>query len=196
VTRVDKSPEQLNAEASPEDRDLDAAIALHRALYQVETGILKLHQRDGESGLGPPYNPIFAAFLDEQYGSFPWSKALLYLRWNVCRRIHHNHRHRDEWNGSLCYSLVEAVVKHELSVGRAQWELGLPDNDATRSTLNSGLLTMERRLEALLQDDKAKQDLPARTPEEWMAPERSHRATPGIHEDECQNPVCVAKRAA
>jgi hypothetical protein len=186
MTDIRKSDAQLDAEAAAiEDRDLDAAIDLHRALYQVETGILKLHQRDGESGLGPPFNPIFAAFLDEQYGAFPWSKALTYLRWNVCHRTHVTHRERSEWSGSLCHSLVSLVIRHDLAVGRAQWQLGLPDAGKTRRTLDSALLVMERRLESLLADDKAKQ-LPARTPAEWMATDHGHRALPGLHAAECE----------
>lgn len=188
MTDIRKSDAQLDAEAA-EDRDLDQAIAAHRILYRVETGVLKLHQRDGESGLGPPFNPIFAAFLDEQYGSFPWSKALLFLRWNVCRRTHTEHLEHTEWRGSLCYALVSLVIRHETSLDYARLQLGLPDEKRTRRTLDSALLVMERRLEALLADDKAKQSLPARTPAEWMATDYGHRRLPGLHALEC--PQCM-----
>ncbi len=192
MTNVDKSPEQLNAEAEPlEERDLDAAIAFHRTLYRVETGLLKLHQRDGESGLGPPFNPIFAAFLDEHYGAFPWSKALLYLRVMVCRKTHSGHT-RDEWNGSLCHSLVSSVIRHETSLDYARLQLGLPDEGKTRRTLDSGLLIIERRLEALIADDKARQALPARSPAEWMGPQHVHRPLDGLHREDCPQCASVA----
>ena len=189
MTDIRKSDAQLDAEAAaPEDRDLDQAIAAHRILYRVETGILKLHQRDGESGLGPPFNPIFAAYLDEHYGAFPWSKALLYLRLMVCRKTHSGHTQRDEWNGSLCHSLVSYVIRHKTSLDYARLQLGLPDEGKTRRTLDSALLIIERRLEALIADDKAKQALPARTPAEWMAGQHQHVAMPGLHAIEC--PQC------
>lgn len=192
MTRVDKSPEQLDAEASaPEDRDLEQAIAAHRLLFKAETGILKLHQRDGESGLGPPFNPIFAAYLSEEYFAFPWSKALLHLRWRVCRQTHTEHLERPEWGGSLCHSLVALVIRQEHGLDMARLQLGLPDEKRTRRTLDSALLAIERRLEVLIEDDKAKQSLPAREPREWMgAVHRPRHDQPGLHQAEC--PQCAA----
>ena len=190
MTSVDKSPEQWNAEAAEplEERDLDFAIAMHRTMYRVETGLLKLHVAHGESGLGPPFNPVFAAFLDEQYGSFPWSKALLFLRVRVCRQTHPQHWDRPEWRGSLCHQFVSLVIRHETSLDYARLQLGLADEGRARRDLNSCLLVIERRLEVVLADEKAKQALPARSPSEWMAPLHEHIAMPGLHAIEC--PQC------
>lgn len=188
-TNVHKSDAQLDAEAAAplKERDLDAAIAVHRLLYSAETGVLKIHQRDGESGLGPPFNPIFEAFLDERYHAFPWSRSLAYLHWAVCRRTHVKHWDRPVWRGSLCYSLTSLVIRRELSVGRAQWELGLPDAGKTRRTLDSALLTIERRLETLAADDKPEV---RREPAEWMAVARGERHDQGgLHASEC--PQCL-----
>lgn len=188
MTDIRKSDAQLDAEAAAplEDRDLDAAIDVHRQLYQVETGILRLHSRDGESGIGPPFNPVFAAFLDERYHAFPWSRSLLFLRWNVCRRTHSQHWERAEWRGSLCFELVNYVIRRESSLDYARLQLGLPNEGKTRRTLDSALLVIERRLEALLADDKPEV---RRDPVEWMASPHAHRPLGGLHGEDC--PQCL-----
>ena len=213
MTDIRKSDAQLDAEAAaPEDRDLDAAIRDHRILFRVETGLLKLHARDGDdAGIGPPFNPVFADYLNamawrEKPGqtekppmapaAMPWSKSLLFLRWMVCRKTHVKHWEKPEWGGSLCHALVSYVIRHETSLDYARLQLGLPDEGKSRRTLDSALLVIERRLEALLQDDRAKQALPPRSPSEWMAAAYRHQPLGGAHALECENPVCRARRAA
>ena len=206
MTAVDKSPEQLDAEAAApasgeagvplEERDIKAAIATHRALYRADLGILRLHVRDGESGLGPPFSPAFEHFLDQLYGQvFPWSKALLALR-NHCRLDHRpKHVDRPEWRGSLCHALVTLVIRQEYSVDMARLQLGLPDAGKSKRTLDNALLFIERRLEDMAQQqDQAQKATVSRSPAEWMAPAHEHRALPGLHAEECEQ--CRRRSAA
>ena len=184
MTDLRKSDAQLDAEAAQplEERDLGAAIVLHRTLYAVETGLLKLHQRDGESGLGPPFNPVFAAFLDEAYFAFPWHRSLDHLR-GVCLNLHT--KHFDD----LCFGLVSLVVRYGFSLDYAHMRLALPDPAKTRRCLDSALLTIERRLETLLSEDRARQTY-ERPASEWMASVHVHRHPPGSSLEDC--PQCRA----
>lgn len=201
MTRVDRSPEQLNAEAAQplEERDLEAAIALHRALYRTDLNwLMKLHVRDGESGLGPPFSPVFEAFLDGRLGQFPYSKALTALRY-ACRRDHRpKHVDRDEWRGSLCHALVSYVIRQDYALDAARTELGLADAAKSRRTLDNALLWIERRLEEMAQQqDQAQRATVTREPREWMHEEpHRHRALDGLHSVDCENPVCRDRRAA
>ena len=149
MTRIDRSEAQLDAEAAAplEERDLDAAIEMHRTLFRAEVGILRLHQRDGDdAGLGPPFHHRFADFLDEHYGSFPWNRALLWMRYRVCRSSHPEHL-RAEWGSGLCGELVSLDSRGEYSLDRARLKLGLPHEGKSRRTLDSALLVIERRLD-------------------------------------------------
>lgn len=192
MTDIRKSPEQLDAEATGplEERDIGAAIKWHRTQFCAEVGILRLHQRDGESGLGPPFTHPFVAFLDEQYGAFPWSRSLFFLRHRVCRTSHPEH-HRLEWRGALCHELVNLVIRQDYSLDAARLKLGLPHEGKSRRTLDSALLVIERNLERLMSEQKPEVH---RDPAEWMAPVHVHRPLGGLHGEECENPVC--RRAA
>ena len=186
MTRVDKSPEQLDAEAAAplEERDLDLAVLAHRRLFRVECGILRLHQRDGESGLGPPFSQLFENYLDGRLGAFPWSRALFHLRY-VCRGNHPEHL-REEWRGALCWALVNLVVRQDYSLGGARKELYLANEGKSRRTLDSALLTIERRLEDQLAAERQRQTPVQRSPSEWMAPAHVHHRLEGLHAEECE----------
>lgn len=201
MTRIERSDSQLNAEAAQplEDRDLGQAIAVHRAMFAADRNWLtKLHVRDGESGLGVPFSPAFEALLEGRLGQFPYSKAMLGLRDRHCRGLHlPKHSSRDEWQGALCHTLVGLVIRLELPLPEAQRRLGLPNERQTRRTLDNALLYLERRIE----DDYAAYILretqkhrPARTPNEWMAPDHQHLPLPGLHADDCIQ--CLRRRAA
>jgi hypothetical protein len=189
VTQIRKSDAQLDAEAAQplEERDLDAAIVLHRALYRADIFIARLHQRDGESGIGPPFSPPFENYLDDRLGGFPWSRALFWLRYRVCRSSHPEHLTRPEWGSGLCYRLVDLVVRREFSLDMARLELGLSSGPRSRRTLDSALLAIERRMEDQARLEQAKQSRP-RLPAEWMGPAHHHRALGGLHAAEC--PQC------
>lgn len=191
MSNVPISPEQRDAQAAAPERNLEAAIALHRALYRADVGWLqKLHQRDGESGLGPPFSPPFEAYLDGRLGAFPWSKALLSLR-HTCRVMHRpKHTDRDEWRGSLCHALVGMVIRLEWSLDYARLQLGLADEGRSRRTLDHGLLYIERRLQDMANADEREQkaSLP-REPVEWTAAPHEHHALGGLHRAEC--PQCA-----
>ena len=185
MTDLRKSDAQLDAEAATplEERDLDAAIRAHRLLYGMETGILRLHQRDGDDqGLGPPFNYLFADFLDANYHALPWHRSLDHLR-GVCGALHT--KHFDD----LCFGLVSLVVRYGFSVDYAHYRLALTDEGKTRRCLDSALLTIERRLETLLSEDRARQTY-ERPASEWMASAHIHRHPPGSSLEDC--PQCRA----
>lgn len=196
MTRIEKSESQNIAEAAAplEERDLDAAIAAHRVLYAADLGILRLHVRDGESGIGPPFNPVFEAFLDGRLGQFPWSRAFFSLRYRFCR-THSKHRGPPEWGGALCATLTSLVIRHEYSLDRARMKLGLPNEGKSRRTLDNALLYIEGYLNRLA-DYEARDHQAAveRTPAEWMRPEHEHHPVPGLHQLECAQ--CLRRRVA
>jgi hypothetical protein len=196
MTEIRKSDAQLDAEAQPlEERDLDTAIALHRGLFRDDlSAMIRLHARDGDdAGLGPPFNPVFAGYLSDEFGSLQWNRAWFYLRHRVCRSSHSEHWERPEWYGSLCGRIVHLVIREEYPLTWAMAKLGLTHEGKSRRTLDSGLLIIERKLEAIASDDKPEL---RRDPSEWMAPAWDHRCLDGLHLAECENPVCRRRRAA
>jgi hypothetical protein len=220
MTRLAKSDSQLDAEASAqplEERDLDAAILLHRALYTADVWIPRLHVGRGGNGrststwkdspdpdpadaggyggigwTGVEFTGHFARYLDGEYGqAFPWSKAMFALRHN-CRVTHRpKHTDRVEWRGSLCAELVALVIRQDYSLDMARLRLGLPEEGKTRRTLDNALLFLERKLEDSYW--RAQQQKPVeRTPAEWMADVHVHVGLNGLHAVDC--PQC--RRAA
>jgi hypothetical protein len=193
LTDIRKSDAQLDAEAAQplEERDLDAAIALHRAAFAADRNwLLKLHVRDGDYGLGVPFSPAFEALLEGRLGQFPYSKALLHLRERYCRATHPSHTSRPEWRGSLCSALVSIVIRLEQPIAEAQRQLGLPNEGKTRRTLDNALLYVERRVDEFYEAQR--RPVPERTPAEWMGPAHVHQTLGGLHREEC--PQC--QRAA
>jgi len=190
MTAVDVSPEQLNAEAVAPSRSLEDAIVLHRALSMAETSILRLHQRDGESGLGPPFSPAFERFLDAFYGTaFPWSAGLKSLRWD-CRRNHSEHWSRKEWQGSLCYRLVHLTVREGWHFDRACYELWV-DPNRTERVLLRGLRRIEQRLTELASREESRtiSERGAQDPTRPAEPAHVHRHPPESSLEDC--PQCV-----
>jgi hypothetical protein len=196
MTRIDKSPEMLDAAAANraqpiEERDLSAAILMHRTLYAADLNWLsKLHVRDGESGIGVPFNPVFEAFLDGRLGQFPWNRALFAVRVD-CRANHApKHTDRPEWRGSLCYVLTSLVIRFDYSLLAARLELGLPLDGKTRRTLDNALLFIESDLKLQhRRQEQAQSASVARMPAEWMGKGHVHVGLPGLHRDEC--PQCA-----
>lgn len=199
MTDIRPSPEQLNAQAAAptEERDLSAAIDMHRALFRADLSWLsKLHVRDGESGIGVPFNPVFEAFLDGRLGQFPYASAVMAMRVN-CRVAHRpKHTERDEWNGSLCHSLLGLVIRLDYSLDAARLRLGLPEEGKSRRTLDNALLFVERRLEdMMLRSEREQQATVPRSPVDWMSPVFHQRHDqPGAHQAEC--PQCIRRAAA
>jgi hypothetical protein len=166
MTDPRKSDAQLDAEAAAPPRDLDAAIALHRLLYQDDLFFAKMHQRDGDYGIGVPFNPIFAGFLDEWYATTLWHRA--YQRINL---------------GLYARALVNLVIRQQYSVDMARLRLQLPDAERTDRTLTSALTAIERRMDTQLEPEPQQ-----RTPAEWMGRPHEHREPGGPLPDEC--PQC------
>jgi hypothetical protein len=182
MTRVDKSPEQLDAEASAPQLPLAPRIALHRLLAHAEVSIARLHQRDGEFGIGVPFSHPFERFLDESFGTFYWSAGLKALR-QECRRRHSDHWHRPEWRGSLCYALVSAVCRFDVAYTRACFDLWV-DPVRTEPTLHRALHRIEQKIDELqarasekVHSDSGRHD--------WLAPEHEHHALEGLHQEDC-----------
>ncbi len=184
MSRVDRSPEQLNAEAAAPYAPLAPRLVLHRLLAHDEATILKLHVRDGDdSGVGVPFNETFARFLEEKYGTqYPWSAGLKSVRVE-CRRSHPEHW-RDPFRGSLCATLVSMVCRFDWDYGKACLELGLYPSK-TEATMQRALRRIEERLDELqaratstVESDKGRHD--------WLAPVHEHRSVPGLHMQECR----------
>jgi hypothetical protein len=210
MTDIRPSPEALDAAAANraqpiEERDLEQAIALHRALAHAEVSIARLHQRDGEpeetdprkvkrktnghgiGATGLPFSHPFQRFLDESFGvTFPWSAGLKALR-HECRRSHSEHWDRDVWQGSLCYRLISMTCRFDWSYERACYELGVTP-ERTRPVLLRGLRRIENKLAELqaratetVKSDEGRND--------WQAPVHHQRHDqPGLHASEC--PQC------
>jgi hypothetical protein len=199
MTRYEKSDAQLDAEAQPlEERDLDTAIALHRGPFRDDlSAMIRLHARDGDdAGLGPPFNPVFAGYLSDEFGSLQWNRAWFYLRHRVCRSSHSEHWERPEWYGSLCGRIVHLVIREEYPLTWAMAKLGLTHEGKSRRTLDSGLLIIERRLEVMADD---RPESSPRSPAEWMAPAFEHHALDGLHRQHPDNggcPQCWRRGAA
>jgi hypothetical protein len=190
MTDIRKSDAQLDAEAA-EERDLDAAIALHRELYRSDRLILRLHDRDGESGIGPPFSAPFEHLLDERYGVvMPWSNGWRGLRYE-CRRSHSEHW-ATEWGGSLCARLIALIVIDERSYGRACYDLHV-DQERTERTLLRAFRRIEERMDELqaratetVKSDEGRHD--------WQAPKFEHHAVDGLHQQDCLQ--CIRRRTA
>lgn len=200
MTDLRKSDSQLDAEAQAiEDRDLELAIAQHRVAFKCDhSWLMRLHVRDGESGIGPPFSPAFEALLDDSFGRFPYSKAMVSLRERYCRESHApKHTDRSEWRGSLCHTLVGMVIRLEFPIAEAQCQLGLPNEGKTRRTLDNALLYIERRLEDEYQRQKQDQrSTVQRTPAEWMSVEhRQRHDQPGMHRVDCRQCLRAAVAA-
>lgn len=178
-------------EVAAPQRSLPHAIALHRALSQAEIGgLLRLHVRDGESGIGPPFAQPFEHYLDARYGvAFPWSAGLKALRAD-CRRTHSDHWARPEWRGSLCYRLVHLVVRDGYSFERACYELVCTPERTERTILRAF-----RRIEQKLDELQARETEVVKSSEgrhDFMAAPHVHRPLDGLHRVDC--PQC--RRAA
>ena len=211
MTRVDRSPEQLNAEAAAPQEPLSQRIALHRKLYTGET-IYRLHDRYGDPGGGydpdnddpkpkPRANgwgagatglPFSAAFRRHLSGStglqFPYATAVKAM-WVECRRAHAEHK-RSEWRGSLCRTLIDMTVAGEWNFDRACLAIGVHP-ERTERTMHHALNRIESKLAEL--EMRATEPTP-RSAAEWMAPEHVHHAVPGLHEQDCRQ--CQRRTAA
>lgn len=188
VTRVDKSPEQYDAEASRplEERNLASAITLHRLMFRKDAGLpLQLHQRDGDdAGLGAAFNATFIAYLDGSTGhTDSWNSALLWMRERVCRKTHSKHWQPAAWGGALCYRLTSHVIRWDMTIPQAMARLGLTETKLTERTLDSALLAVENRLEWMLRGDPPDVE---RSPAEWMATAHVHHRVAGLHAQECE----------
>lgn len=185
MSQIDKSPEQLDAEAAASST-LGDRIAMHRLMFRKDAGLpLKLHQRDGDdSGLGAPFNTMFANYLDGQAGhSDSWNAALLWMREQFCRRSHSTHQEPPDWGGSLCYRLTSHVIRWEWGLPEAMGALGLTDTALTERTLESALRAVESRLEWVMSGDPPEVK---REPSEWMAtPVKPHQPLDGLHGEDC-----------
>lgn len=184
MTTIDRSPEQLDAEAAIKP-DLGDRIAVHRAMYRHDNGLpLKLHQFTGDDeGIGAAFNSLFAAYLDGTAGhTDSWNGALLWMRERVCRGRHSTHW-AAEWGGSLCYKLVSYVIRQEWGIPEAMGRLGLTDEELTAKTLESALVAIERRLEWMLYGEAPEVK---REVAEWMSAPHRHHVTPGLHLEECE----------
>jgi hypothetical protein len=189
MSNVPISPEQRQAEAAQPKLELGDRIILHRLMFRKDAGLpLKLHQRDGDdSGLGAPFNSIFAAYLDGTGHGDSWNAALLYVREHVCRKTHSKHWAPIEWGGSLCYRLTSHVIRLEWGIPETMGRLGLTDEALTGHTLETALRDVERRLEWVMRGDPPEV---RREPAEWMATPIAHKPLDGLHAVDC--PQCRA----
>jgi hypothetical protein len=191
MTDIRKSDSQLDAEAAGLP-DIESAIRFHRALSQAELFVQRLHDRDGESGLGPPFSERFRRYLDAEYGAvFPWSAGLKALRYE-CRKSHSEHWHRPEWHGSLCNRLVHLVIREGWSFHRACYELYVSPPRTQRVFLN-GLRRIEQRLDEI-QSRETEVVKSTEGRHDWLAPAHVHHAVPGLHQLECEQ--CKRRTAA
>jgi hypothetical protein len=200
--------------------DLATRLALHRALAHAETWIPRLHVGVGGSGrststwkdgaeapepgtvggygrigwTGVEFAPQFIRFIDESFGvAYPWSAGLKTLRLE-CRRSHSEHWQRDEWHGSLCYTLTSMVCRFGWSYEKACYALWVTP-ERTERTLQRALRRIEDKLAEL--QARATETVHADAGRnDWQAPAHVHVGLPGAHRDECLNPVCRRLRAA
>lgn len=210
MTQVDKSPEQLSAEAAAPPVPLAPRLALHRYLSHQETSIVRLHQRDGEpeetdprrvvrktnrhgiGATGLPFSHPFERFLSESFGqTFPWSAGMKAVRVE-CRRSHSDHWERPEWNGSLCYRLVSLVCRYDWSYSAACYELHV-DPERTEAVVHRALRRIEQKLTELQARASEVVASDSGRNEWWSAP-HEHHVVPGLHESECLQ--CLRRRAA
>lgn len=191
MTTIRKSDAQLDAEASALPRNLEQAIQLHRALASAELFLPRLHQRDGEFGIGLPFSHPFERFLDGSFGpSFSWSAGLKAVRQD-CRRTHSEHWSRPEWRGSLCATLVTLVCRpaYLYSFERACYELGVTPERTERT-----LLKAFRRIEQRLDEIQARETEVVKSSEgrhDWQAPAHVHRPLDGLHDAPPEQGGCI-----
>lgn len=209
MTSIDKSPEQLDAEAAGPQLHvtLPDAIALHRALWQDDNRIPRLASRQppvvtDESGQPETQEthtgmPISAAltrriFTEWPGAMYPWVTALKALRQD-CRRRHYWHRGADRpyWRGSLCWQAVHTVIVREYSVSAAS---DLLRADRLEDVLLSALAYMERHIDEQQARQEQRQKHDRGVFVVGVADEHEHHAVPGLHAAECDNPKC--RRAA
>ena len=178
----------------------------HRAAYRADLMLPRLHVRDGESGIGPPYSEPFRRFIDwddrnQADGvrpsspgiAFPWSAAF-YAQWAECRRSHPEHHDRPEWRGSLCYQLISWTVRHACSLESTCLILGVTVPRAGR-TLRNALLWVEARIDQQQQRQEQRErdkERPAYKVYEPPEPSQERHDQPGIHAETC--PKCIRKR--
>jgi hypothetical protein len=212
MTRIERSPEQLDAEAAGPEQRLELLIEDHRALYRADLALPRLHIRTGytpdeEGATGPDshigwtgmeFTEPFLRYINwdsksQEAGVRPpvslgpgyaWAKAF-YAQWAECRRYHREHHGRPEWRGSLCRQLVSLTVRYDLSLESACLVLGVTPARAGR-TLRIGLLWIESSMDRWLkrQEEQAR---PLRSRVLWRdSGERHHLA--GLHAEDC--PQC------
>lgn len=217
MTRIDRSPEQLSAEAAAPQRNLADTILLHRALAARDLWISRMtttappvftdknggRSSDPMSQLGPTLSWPLTAFISYKIEdgemvetpaqSFPWSVGLASVR-HHCRRDHTTHWDQEVWNGSACHAIVSAVVRRGMQLERACFETGLS------LSLGTDLLTKAfARIENKLKELQVKATEVVKSDEgrnDWQSLPHEHRAVPGVHADECQNPICRSLRVA
>jgi hypothetical protein len=128
----------------------------------------------------------------EGYGSsFPWSKGWWLLRGH-CRRSHRYHLTPPHWRGALCWQLVNLTIVQGMSVYNAA---RVTQYDNPEPLLNDAF----DFIEAEIDKQRAKQEQRAREDagrfDLYHEPPR-HHVVGGVHEQECPNPVCRARRQA
>ena len=200
-----KSDAQLDAEAAAPPVALDTLILQHRLAFRRDLFIPKLTTEtppayiDGQTGrliaddmsmIGPTISYRLWAYLNAT-GPFPWTRAYTFMR-DRCRRTHtRGHHEHESWRGSLCGALVGYTVRHEWSFGQACYELYITPERA-EPVLRSALTAIEQRMMELAERQEAWQHHGS-----WPRdPLPVHHHVPGVHEEDCPHPECVARRAA
>ena len=216
MTRISKSPEQYDAEAAaPRDnRSLQAVLLRHRAMFRQDTYIPRIATEtppviiDGETGertsdpnhVGMTWSAAFERRILAPGRQYPWADAFRALG-QMCRGVHHAHRDRTEFRGSLCRALVSLVIIGDQPIGRAARTLGIEPARAGL-TLRTALLWMEaeqsRQAQRQLDRERAVEGARmAREDAGYVAiPVHQHVPLDGLHRSECQNAVCRKERAA
>lgn len=160
MTDRGKSDAQLDAEAYRrlEEVPVVELIEDHRALYRADLNHPRLHQRDGEFGIGMPFAHTFERLVNWERSrqavgvrpsspgpAAPWVTAR-YAQWAECRRSHPEHHDRPEWRGSLCHQLIGFTVIREMDLVNTCAVLGVTSDRAGR-TLRNALLWVERYMD-------------------------------------------------
>jgi hypothetical protein len=219
VTRIDKSPEQLNAEADEslphwvcgkpkcQDRSLDHLVETHRRLQSSELFLEYLttdnppvfvDPQSGErraeraSQIGPNLSHPMESYITASYGTqYPWAKAAWLLKMQ-CVREHPEHAGREEFWDSLCARLVSLVIRDNHDPGKAAVRLKI-DPDRARRRLARCL----RSIESNLYVQRKRWELREREDAGRFSigeREHVHHVVAGLHEQDC--PQCRKRRAA
>ena len=107
MTRISKSPEQLDAEAAaPRDnRSVEAVLAKHRALFRADTFLPRVAAEgaaspdeedatdDGVVHVGMTWSAAFERRILAPGRQYPWAAAFMALG-QMCRGVHHAHQDR------------------------------------------------------------------------------------------------------